>query len=126
MKRKVEPGGVEEYIAGCPKEAQKALAAMRAAIRAVAPGAVETVSYFGIPGYSYEGYPYNGLFAWFSFKPALVRLHVRPEALVRYKKETEGYLKTKAVISFPLKEALPTALVKKLVRASLADMKSLA
>jgi len=119
----VNPGGVDEYITECPKEAQRALNELRSSIRSVAPNAIETVSYFGIPGYSYEGYPYNGMFAWFSFKAPFVRLHVRPEALIQYKKDVEVFTKTKAVISFFAEKPLPKTLVKKLVRASIKDMK---
>ena len=124
-KRVIELGGVNEYLAGCPKESQKALKEIRAAIRSVAPEAVETMSYFDMPGYSYEGYPYNGMFAWFSFKAPYVRLHVRPKALAQYRKDTEDYLTTTAIISFPAEELIPKTLVKKLVKASLSDMKSL-
>ena len=74
----VEPGGVDEYIAKCPKEVQGKLKAIRAAIREVAAGSIETVSYFHIPGYCYEGYDYNGMFARFSFRKPDVRLHLRP------------------------------------------------
>ncbi len=96
---------------------------MRATIQAVAPDAIETVSYFDMPGYSYEGYDYNGMFAWFSFKAPFVRLHVRPQALVDHKKELKGYLTTKAVVSFSAGKTIPKALVKKLVRASLKSMR---
>lgn len=119
----VEPGGVDEYIAKCPVEAQDALVAMRAAIRAIAPGSTETVSYFHIPGYSYEGYDYNGMFAWFSFSERSVRLHVRPPVIQEHEKELEGYARTSAIVGFPLSEEVPIALVKKLVKASLKAMR---
>jgi uncharacterized protein YdhG (YjbR/CyaY superfamily) len=45
--------------------------------------------------------------------------------LRQYKEETADYLTTAAVISFPSEGPLPQGLVKKLVRASLRDMKSL-
>jgi len=61
-------GGVDEYIAGCPKNIQVKLKEIHSAIKEVAPGSTETVSYFQIPGYSYEGDNYNGMFAWFSYK----------------------------------------------------------
>lgn len=120
--RKIKPGGVDEYIAECPTEAQASLQTIRAAIREVAPDAVETVSYFDMPGYSYEGYEYNGMFAWFSFKAPFVRLHVRPEALTKIGKELTRYTKTKAIACFPMEKRLPKTLVKKLVNASLKDM----
>jgi hypothetical protein len=66
----VKPGGVSEYITQCPQEVRGPLKDIRAAIREAAPDAIETVSYFDMPGYSYEGYGYNGMFAWFSFQGA--------------------------------------------------------
>lgn len=122
----IKPGGIDEYIADCPEQVRDGLAAMRAAIQAVAPDAIETVSYFDFPGNSYEGYDYNGMFAWFNFKAPFVRLHVRPQALVDHKKELKGYTTTKAVVSFPSERPIPKALVKRLVKASLRSMKETA
>jgi uncharacterized protein YdhG (YjbR/CyaY superfamily) len=120
--RTIEPGGVDEYIAECPMEIQDKLRDMRAAIREVAPDAIETASYFNMPGYSYEGYVYNGMFAWFSFKAPFVRLHVYPEALANHEKELEKYARTKAIVSFPAEGPIPKVLVKKLVKSSLKAM----
>jgi uncharacterized protein YdhG (YjbR/CyaY superfamily) len=120
--RVIEAGGVDEYIARCPKDIQIRLREMRAAIREVAPDAIETMSYFDMPGYSYEGYVYNGMFAWFSFKTPFVRLHVRPVAIESHKKELEKFATTRAIVSFPVEGPIPKALVKKLVKASLQDM----
>ena len=106
--RAIQPGGVAEYISDCPKEVQVRLREMRAAIREVAPDSIETVSYFDMPGYSYEGYEYNGMFVWFSYKARFVLLHVRPAA----------------IINFPIEEKIPKLLVNRLVKSSLKDMKS--
>jgi len=123
VSRLVEPGGVTEYIAACPKGAQGKLKKIRAAIREIAPGAKETVSYFQIPGYSYEGYDYNGMFAWFSFKKPHIRLHLRPPVIEEHKAELAGYPTTKSILSFPVDKEIPIALVRKLVRASVKTMK---
>ena len=119
----IVPGGVDEYIKKCPKDAQPHLRDIRIAIEAAAPGSTETVSYFQWPGYFYEGYDYNGMFAWFSFKAPHVRLHVRPPVLENNKKDLGDYATTKAVISFPLNRPIPKPLVKKLVKASITEMK---
>jgi hypothetical protein len=74
----IEPGGVGGYIEKCAKGIRPRLKDIRRAIRGAAPGSTETVSYFQMPGYSYEGYNCNGMFAWFSFNAPYVRLHVRP------------------------------------------------
>ena len=81
------------------------------------------MSYFQMPGYFYEGYDYNGMFARFSFKKPHVRLHVRPPVIEDHKKELSGYRTTKAIVSFPANEDIPIKLVKKLVRASITVMK---
>lgn len=121
--RAIKPGGVDEYIAGCPTAVQEKLRDMRAAIREAAPDSVETVSYFDMPGYLYEGYVYNGMFAWFSFKAPFVRLHVRPAALENHKEELKKYATTRAIVSFSAEGSIPKALVKKLVKSSIRHMK---
>jgi uncharacterized protein YdhG (YjbR/CyaY superfamily) len=114
---------VDEYISKCPKEAQDNLAKIRAAIQAAAPGATERTDYFQMPGYSYPGFDYDGMFVWFSLKKPYVRLHVRPPVIQDHGKELEGYPTTKAIVSFPMETRLPLTLVKKLVKASLKVMK---
>jgi len=122
-KKTIVPGGVAEYILEYPTEIQDKLNTIRSAIRRVAPDAVETVSYFGIPGYSYAGYDYNGMFAWFSYKTPFVRLHVRPPVAKNHTKELEGCKITAGIIGFPEKNDLSAALITKLVKASLDQMK---
>jgi len=118
------PGGVDEYIATYPSEVQKKLKEIQAAIQQVAPESIETTSYFQIPGYSYAGYPYNGMFAWFSISKNYLRLHVIPPVIENHSSELVGYLVTKSIISFPLDKELPIELVKKLVKASIDVMKA--
>ncbi len=115
---------VDEYIAKCPKEAQAKLRKIRAAIQAVAPDAKERTDYFQIPGYSYEGYDYDGMFAWFSYKKPNVRLHVRPPVIEEHKSELADCVTTKAIVAFPENKEIPITLVKKLVKASIKIMKN--
>ena len=122
-KHKTTQIDVDEYIAKCPKEAQGGLVKIRAAIRAAAPGSTERTDYFQWPGYSYPGFDYDGMFAWFSFKKSHIRLHVRPPAIEEHRKELAGYPTTKAIVSFPMAEPIPVTLVKKLVKASIKAMK---
>ena len=122
----IVPGGVAEYILEYPSEIQDKLNTIRSAIRTVAPDAVETVSYFGIPGYSYAGYDYNGMFAWFSYKKPHIRLHVRPPVGENYVDELAGCKITKGIIGFPETSELSSELIEKLVKASLNEMKNIA
>jgi uncharacterized protein YdhG (YjbR/CyaY superfamily) len=120
---KKNTSGADEYIARCPKEAQANLAKMRAAIQAAAPGAAERTDYFDMPGYSYPGFDYDGMFAWLSFKKPHVRLHVRPPVIQNHKPELASYATTKSIVSFPVDKPIPATLVKKLVKASIKAMK---
>lgn len=114
---------VDEYIEKCPKEAQGGLVKIRAAIQAAAPGATERTDYFQMPGYSYPGFDYDGMFAWFSFKKPYIRLHVRPPVIQEHGKELASYPTTKAIVSFPMGKPIPMGLVKRLVKGSLKAMK---
>lgn len=77
-----------------------------------------------MPGYSYAGYDYDGMFAWFSFKKPHIRLHVRPPVIQDHSAELADYPTTKAVVNFPMDQPIPAPLVKKLVKASLKAMKN--
>jgi len=114
---------VDAYIESAPEETQPILRQIRAAIREVAPDATERTDYFQIPGYSYEGYDYDGMFVWFSFKKSYVCLHVRPPVIQAHEKELAGYATTKAIVSFHINRKMPMVLIKKLVKASLRAMK---
>ncbi len=123
MKKKGKTSGAGDYIISCPKKARGNLAKIRAAIKAAAPGATERTDYFRMPGYSYPGFDYDGMFAWFSFKDPYIRLHVRPPAIEEHKQELARYPVTKAIVSFPMDKSIPATLVRKLVKASIRVMK---
>jgi uncharacterized protein YdhG (YjbR/CyaY superfamily) len=112
------------YIESCPKAVQGRLREIRAAIREAAPDANETTSYFDIPGYSYAGYDYNGMFAWFSFHRSGIGLHLRPPTIQDHAKELAAYHTTKAIVRFPLDGKIPVPLVQRLVRSSVKVMKA--
>ncbi|MFZ0892038.1 MAG: DUF1801 domain-containing protein [Thermoplasmata archaeon] len=115
---------VEVYISGFSTGVQARLREIRAAIRGVAPDAIETTSYFDFPGYSYPGYDYNGMFAWFSYNKSGIGLHLRPPVIQEHARELAAYRTTKAIVRFPLDKKIPVVLVQRLVKASLNVMKS--
>ena len=114
---------VDDYILQAPSELHSGLHAVRALIREVAPDAEERTDYFQLPGYSYPGYDYEGMFVWFSYKKLNIRLHVRPPVLENHKSKTSGLKQTKSIIDFSLSKELPEELIKKLVQASIDVMK---
>jgi uncharacterized protein YdhG (YjbR/CyaY superfamily) len=115
---------VDAYIDRCSAEVQAKLFQIRQAIREVAPDATERTDYFQIPGYSYEGYDYNGMFVWFSYQKQKIRLHLRPPVIENHKLELTGFKTTKGIVSFPVNATPTKSLIKKLVRASLKTMKT--
>ena len=108
MKR---PQTVEAYIAAAPKEVQGKLGALRAAIRSVAPDAVERISY-GMPYYGYKG-----RLAYFRLSKNHIGLYLPPPVIQAHKKDLEDYETATATIRFPLDDRLPVVLIKKLVKA---------
>jgi uncharacterized protein YdhG (YjbR/CyaY superfamily) len=115
---------VDSYINKSPDLVQDGLKQIRKIIKEVSPGATERTDYFQIPGYSYPGYDYDGMFVWFSYKDKSIRLHVRPPVIDNYAKELSEYKKSKAIVNFPIDQKLPVTLIKKLVKESLKVMKS--
>jgi uncharacterized protein YdhG (YjbR/CyaY superfamily) len=107
---KEPPKSVDAYIAAARPEVQVKLKEIRAAIRDVAPDAVEKISY-GMPGYD------KGQVAWFGLMKAHIGLYLRPPIIAEHKHELTGYETTKSAVRFPLNKKLPIPLIKKLVRA---------
>ena len=104
---------VDEYISRAPKESQGKLREIRAAIREVAPTAVERISY-GMPYYDYKG-----RLAYFRLAKAHIGFYVPHGVVGEHKNELVEYETANATIRFPLNKKLPIALIKKLVKAGM-------
>jgi uncharacterized protein YdhG (YjbR/CyaY superfamily) len=109
------PKSVDEYLAGVPEPARSTLNKIRAAIRsAVPPEATEAISY-GMPAFKYKG-----TLVWFAAFSNHCSLFPTPSVIEAFKNELKGFSTSKGTIHFPTDKPLPTALVKKLVRARVA------
>src|SRR5690349_9546507 len=110
---------VDEYIAATPKDMQPKLRQIRAAIREVAPEAIESISY-GMPFYSYKGEEgFKGRLVYFGLLKSSIALYMRPQDFEPYKNEVAEYLSTKSALQFPLDQAPPILLIKRLVREAI-------
>lgn len=119
VKRRGTPKNVNEYIAGVPEPARGTLIKMRAAIRSAAPPeATETISY-GIPAFKYKG-----VLVWFAAFSNHCSLFPTAAVIEAFKNELKGFTTSKGTIHFPADKPLPTALIKKLVKARVAQIES--
>lgn len=116
---------VDEYINECPADTQSRLREIRSYILEAAPDSTERTDYFGIPGYSYKGYDYDGMFAWFSYKEPYLRIHIRPPVIEQHKGELSSHKTTKSIVSFPSDDELPKDLIMRLVTDSVQVMKDI-
>jgi len=90
---------------------------MRAAIRSALPReATETISY-GIPAFKH-----HKILVWFAAFSDHCSLFPTAALIEAFKKELEGFSTSKGTIHFPLNKPLPVALIKKIVKARVAQL----
>ena len=110
---------VAAYLKALPPDARKALKQVRAAIRAAAPKAEEGFSY-RIPSFRLDDRP----LVWYAaFKNHYSMYPIGARITRTLASEVENYETAKGTIRFPLDEPVPVVLVKKLVKARIAEAK---
>lgn len=115
-KRSGAPRNIDEYLASVPEPARTALNKMRAAIRsALPPEATETISY-RIPAFRYKV-----VLVWFAAFSDHCSLFPTALVIEEFKNELESFSTSKGTIHFPTDRPLPIALIKRLVKARVAQ-----
>jgi uncharacterized protein YdhG (YjbR/CyaY superfamily) len=118
-KNNAAPKNVDEYLAGVPQPARSVLNQMRATIRsAVPPEAIETISY-GIPAFRHKK-----VLVWFAAFSNHCSLFPTASVIETFNNELKGFSTSTGTIHFPIDKTLPTALIKKLVKARVAQQNS--
>lgn len=108
---------VEAYLSKVSEPAQTTLRKMRAMIKAAAPKeATEQLSY-GMPAFRYKG----ALVAYAAFKNHCSFFPMQASLIDEMKDELKGYRTSKGTLQFAIDEPLPSALMKKMVKARVAE-----
>jgi len=108
------------YLASFPPRTRRQLAALRRAILAAAPGALEVFSY-GIPGFRFEG----ERLLWYAGWKQHTSLYPVGDAIRRaLGPQVAGYKSSTGTIQFPLDAPPSAALLKKIVKARIAQIRA--
>ncbi len=111
-----KPETIDDYLASIPQPARDTLTKLRKIIKAAAPDATEKISW-QMPTFNQQG----GLVGFAAFKNHCSLFVMSGSFLDRYREELNSYEMTKSAIHFPSDKPLPAALVRKIVRARIAE-----
>jgi uncharacterized protein YdhG (YjbR/CyaY superfamily) len=109
---------IDARLAALPAEQRTVLQALREAIAAAAPHAVEAISY-GAPAFRYRGRP---LVAYAAYKAHCSFFPMSPGLIVAHREELVGFTVAKGTIQFTQQDPLPADLVQRIVRERLAEI----
>lgn len=111
-----KPATIDEYLAGVGDDERAALEALRRTIRSAAPDAEECISY------QLPAFRQNGVLVGFGASAKHCAFYLMSGTTVAaHAAELAGYDTSKGTIRFTPDRPLPAALVRKLVKARLAE-----
>ena len=111
------PRNPDEYLASLAEPARTTLAKLCAAIRSVVPPETTEGMSYGLPAFLYKG----SLVCFGAFSDHCSLFPMSAALVEAYKKELQRFDTAKGTIRFPLDKPLPTTLVKKIVKARVAQ-----
>ena len=107
----------DDYAAQVAEPARAIFAQLRAAVRAAAPAdAVETISY-GIPAFRR-----GKVLVWFAAFTDHCSLFPTAAIIDEFRGELNGFTISKGTIQFPLGKRLPIGLIRRIVKARVAQV----
>lgn len=112
-----KPKAIDGYLRGLDEDKRAALEQLRQAIRTAAPKAVECICY-GLPAFRLNGRP---LAAFGAAADHCAFYPMSGSTVAAHANELKAYGTSKGTIRFQPDKPLPTALVRKLVRARIAE-----
>ena len=106
---------IDDFISGFPPDAQSLLQQVRETIKAVAPEAIETISY-GIPTFQLHGnlVHFAGYAQHIGFYPG-------SSGIREFAKELTAYKTSKGTVQFPLEKPIPFDLIRRITEFRLDE-----
>ncbi len=115
MTRTTRWASIDAYIAAAPPDRRPLLEQLRAAIRAAAPEAEETISY-GMPVFVQ-----HGTLVYFAVLKNHIGFYPTASGIAAFQEEMAAYAGTKGAVRFPLDHPLPLDLIQRIVRFRVAE-----
>jgi uncharacterized protein YdhG (YjbR/CyaY superfamily) len=109
---------IDTRLRALPADQRATLQALREIIAAIAPEAVEAISY-GLPAFRYHGRP---LVAYGGFAKHCSLFPMSPELIERHREELEGFVTAKGTLQFTPDHPLPLDLVERIVRERMVQI----
>lgn len=106
---------IDEYIATFPEEVQALLEAVRATIKAAAPGAEERISY------QMPAFALHGNLVYFAALKDYIGFYPTSSGIAAFKDEVSKYEGSKGSVKFPIGQPLPMELISDIVRFRVAE-----
>ena len=117
---KSKPGTIDEYLAAVSADQRAALERLRKTIRSVVPKAQEGISY-GLAAFRLNGRP---LIAFGAAEHHCALYPMSSATVKAHRDELKRYDASTGTIRFQADKPLPVALVRKLVKARIADTRA--
>lgn len=113
------PKNIDEYIDGFPKDIQNILMQIRQTVKSVVPQAEEAISY-GMPTFKLNGH----YLIYFAAYKKHIGLYPVPNNNKLFEKDFAAYKTSgKGTIQFPLNQPLPIALIAKIVKYKVSEIR---
>jgi uncharacterized protein YdhG (YjbR/CyaY superfamily) len=100
---------VEEYIGLFPPDVQEILQKVRQAIKRVAPGTRETISY------QMPAFKLNGTLVYFAAHKNHIGFYPTASGIDAFKKDLSPYKSSKGAVQFPLDKPIPYDIIERIV-----------
>ena len=108
----------DEYAGRFPKNVQQRLRTMRQTIRKAAPKATETISY-GMPAFRLDG-----ILVSFGAYTGHIGFYPGASGIAAFKDDVSRYTSAKGSVQFPFDEPLPLALVTRIVKYRVKELRA--